>query len=95
MKRTFRMRDRTQLGEKILKHWTAHWPQLVRELERTKDLQRILHDTEERTADILYELVSVQKLDYQAAWEIAMQEWTTLPSAGRPSSSETSKRLPS
>jgi hypothetical protein len=31
------------------------------------------------TGDLLYELVSVQKLDYQAACEMAMREWALLP----------------
>ena len=34
---------------------------------------------QELTGNLLYELTVVQKMDYQAAWEIAKKEWAFLP----------------
>jgi hypothetical protein len=36
---------------------------------------------QETTGDMLYELVSVKKMNYPAAWELAAQEWA-LPESG-------------
>ena len=59
----------TALGEKILKHWRAHLPQMVAELEKSNRLEEAVQEAQEQTSDLLYELVSVQKMDHQAAWE--------------------------
>src|ERR1017187_462404 len=69
------MRERTALGEAILKHWREHCPQMVRDLEKENRLEQAVFETQTRTGDLLYELVSVKKMDYHAAWELAMQEW--------------------
>jgi hypothetical protein len=37
-------------------------------------LQQTLEETAERFTDILYELVSVKKMEYHQAWEIAINE---------------------
>ena len=88
-------KERTALFESILKHWREHCPQMVRDLEKQNRLDQAVFETQERTGDLLYELVSVKKMDYQAAWELAMQEWAVprnekesedLPPAARPSS---------
>jgi hypothetical protein len=50
-------------------------------------LDQAIYEVQERTGDLLYELVSIQKMDYQAAWEVATQEWAFLPSQNRPQSS--------
>ena len=71
---------RTALGEKILKHWREHCPQMVRDLEQQNRLDQSLFETQERTGDLMYELVSVRKMDYQAAWELTREEWA-LPQA--------------
>ena len=44
----------------------------------------LLHEVEERTADLLYELTCVKKMDYQVAWETVTQEWASHPSEDRP-----------
>src|ERR1035438_7662730 len=67
--------ERTALGEAILKHWREHCPQMVRDLEKENRLEQAVFETQTRTGDLLYELVSVKKMDYQAAWELAAQEW--------------------
>ncbi len=69
------MTERTALGEAILKHWREHCPQMVRDLEKENRLNQAVFETQERTGDLLYELVSVKKMNYQDAWELAAQEW--------------------
>jgi hypothetical protein len=66
---------RTALGEKILRHWREHCPQMVRDLERKGRLDQTVLEAQETTGDLLYELVSVKKMNYPAAWELATQEW--------------------
>jgi hypothetical protein len=50
-------------------------------------LQQALHEVQERNEDILYDLVSVQKMDYQAAWEMVTRQWAFSPTRDRPPSS--------
>ena len=66
---------RTALGEAILKHWRENCPQMVRDLEKQHRLEQAVFEAQEKTGDLLYELVSVRKMNYQAAWELAAQEW--------------------
>ena len=73
------MNETTRLGDLILKHWQTHRPQMVAELNQTGDLHRVLRQAQEQTGDLLYELVSVQKMEYQAAWELTTKEWAFLP----------------
>ena len=70
---------RTALGEKILKHWRENCPQMVRDLEQQNRLDQSLFETQERTGDLMYELVSVQKMDHLAAWELIREEWALPP----------------
>ena len=78
------MHDRNRLGEMILSHWLLHLPQMVEELRKNNQLEQALREAQERTGDLLYELVSVQKMDYQAAWDIATREWAFLSTEDRP-----------
>jgi hypothetical protein len=75
--------ERTALGEAILKHWREHCPQMVRDLEQQNRLDQAVFETQERTGDLLYELVSVKKMDYHAARELAREEWA-LPGEDSP-----------
>jgi hypothetical protein len=75
------MNERTALGEAILKHWRENCPQMVRDLEKESRLEQAVFAAQEKTGDLLYELVSVRKMNYQAAWELATQEWA-LPQSG-------------
>jgi hypothetical protein len=88
------MNERTALGEAILKHWRENCPQMVRDLENENRLEQAVFAAQEKTGDLLYELVSVKKMNYQAAWELAAQEWalpqgvdlppeTSLPTSSR------------
>ena len=73
--------ERTALGEAILKHWREHCPQMVRDLEQQNRLDQAVFAAQETTGDLLYELVSVKKMNYPVAWELATQEWA-LPESG-------------
>jgi hypothetical protein len=75
------MTERTALGEAILKHWRENCPQMVRDLEKENRLEQAVFAAQEKTGDLLYELVSVRKMNYQEAWELAAQEWA-LPQSG-------------
>jgi hypothetical protein len=81
------MYERNRLGQMILEHWQKHRPQMVEELQRTNQLDQTIYEAQETTGDRLYELVSIQKMDYQAAWEIATREWALPASPARPQSS--------
>ena len=81
------MYERNRLGQMILEHWQKHRPQMVEELQTTNLLDQTIYEAQEMTGDPPYELVSLQKMDYQAAWEIAIREWALLPSPARPQSS--------
>jgi hypothetical protein len=71
--------EMTPLGYKILEHWKRHRPLMVRSLELGNQLQQAILAAQELTTNLLYELAIVQKMDYQAAWEIATREWAFLP----------------
>ena len=79
------MYEKNRLGQMILDHWQKHQPKMVEELRRSNQLDQAIYEAQETTGDLLYELVSVQKMDYQAAWEIATREWAFLPTQNRQS----------
>ena len=69
----------TSLGQKILVHWRRHRPTMVENLANANQLQQAVFAAQELTGNLLYELMVVQKMDYQFAWEIATREWAFLP----------------
>jgi hypothetical protein len=69
----------TPLGYKILEHWRRHRPKMVAALEQVGQLRQAVYAAQELTGNLLYELMVVQKMDYQFAWEIATREWAFLP----------------
>ena len=85
------MKQRTALGEQILKHWRENRPQMVSDLENNNRLEQAVLEAQELTGDLMYELVSVQKMDYHAAWELATRDWAFLPSEARPHRGSTGK----
>jgi len=88
------LNETNRLADMILKHWRTHLPQMVAELEKSHQLQQRLHEVQELTGDLLYELAVVQKMDYQAAWEIATREWAFLPTGDPPPSCANSTPSP-
>src|SRR5258708_34119290 len=85
--------ERTALGEKILKHWRDYCPQMVRDLEQQNRLDQAVFTAQEAMGDLLYELVSVKKMNYPAAWELATQEWA-LPQEETKSGNQTADLPP-
>jgi hypothetical protein len=73
------MDEQTRLRDMILSHWCLHRPQMVEDLRNSNRLEQAISEAEERTADLLYELLSVRKMQYQEAWEQATREWALPP----------------
>ena len=67
------MRDR--LSSLILDQWKLHHPKMLAQLQRENRTEQALHETAERFADLLYQMVSVKKMDYGQAWELAIAEF--------------------
>jgi hypothetical protein len=86
-----------RLANMILLHWRSHRPQMVAELERSQRLSQAVQEAQERAADLLYEFLSVRKMQFSQAWELAMRECllpedspsslTPSPSKSRPATS--------
>ena len=68
------MADHDRLSSLILDHWSRYHPQMLAELRQQDRLQQTLDETAERFNDLLYDLVSVRKMEYHQAWEIAIHE---------------------
>jgi hypothetical protein len=47
---------------------------MLSELRRENLLRQALEETAERFSELLYDLVSVKKMEYHQAWEIAIRE---------------------
>jgi hypothetical protein len=58
----------------ILEHWRRHRPQMVLHLQRENKLTEEIEQAENRAMDLLYHYLSVDNLQYQTAWDLAMQE---------------------
>ena len=63
-----------RLSSLILEHWSRYHPRMLAQLHRDNLLETALEETAERFAEILYDLVSVKKMEYHQAWEIAIRE---------------------
>jgi hypothetical protein len=86
------MHEKNRLEQMILQHWQQHRPRMVEELRNQNQLEETLAQAEEHTVDLLYELISVQKMQFQEAWEMATREWAFLPTEDlRPSSADSSR----
>ena len=68
------MPDRDRLSNLILAHWSRHCPLMLAELRQQKRLHQALEETAERFTDLLYDLISVHKMSYHQAWEMAVDE---------------------
>ena len=73
------MDESSRLRQMILRHWQTYRPQAVEDLRRSHQLEQAIGKAEARTADLLYELLSVRKMPYQDAWEVATREWAFPP----------------
>jgi hypothetical protein len=65
----------------ILQRWTAVAPEMVATLAASNQLLLALSQANEQLLETLYQLTMVQKMEYNAALEIALNEWRALPSS--------------
>jgi hypothetical protein len=63
------------LSSLILDHWKRHRPKMLAQLQRENRTDQELHETAERFADLLHQLVSAKKMEYNQAWEMAINEF--------------------
>jgi hypothetical protein len=71
----------------ILDHWKQHLRQTVEDLRAMEVLPSVLKTAELLTAELLYDLIVVKKMDYLDAWEMATREWAFLPTEAPQSTS--------
>jgi hypothetical protein len=88
------MADR--ISNLILGHWQRYHPTMLHRLQQEGRLEQALEETAERFTDILYNLVSVRKMEHHQAWEMAIHvilqpEESTSTSSRRPSPPATSE----
>ena len=69
------MPDRDRLSNLVLTHWCRYHPSMLAQLKREGRLERELEKTAQQFADLLYELISVKKMEYQQAWEMAVDQF--------------------
>ena len=68
------------ISRMILQRWTSAAPEMVASLEASGQLQPALSQANEQLLETLYQLTIVQKMEYNAALEIALDEWSASPS---------------
>jgi hypothetical protein len=64
----------------ILQRWTSAAPEMVASLAAAGQLQPALNQANEQLLETLYQLTMVEKMEYNAALEIALDEWSASPS---------------
>jgi len=69
------MPDRDRLSSLILENWSLYHPLMLAQLRQQNRLEQTLKETTERFADLLYDLVSVKKMEYHQAWELAINQF--------------------
>ena len=63
----------------ILQRWTSEAPEMVATLEASGQLLSALNQANEQLLETLYQLTMAQTVDYNAALEIALHEWSASP----------------
>jgi len=69
------MADREALSNLILEHWSRYQPSMLAKLRWEGCLERELEKTAQEFADLLYELISVKKMEHHQAWELAVNQF--------------------
>jgi hypothetical protein len=64
----------------ILQSWTSAAPEMVATLAASNQLLPALNQANEQLLETLYQLTMVQKMEYNAALEIALNGWSASPS---------------
>jgi hypothetical protein len=65
----------------ILQRWTSLAPEMVATLAASNQLLPALSQANEQLLETLYQLTMLQKMEYNAALEIALNGWSALPSS--------------
>ncbi|MBV9506237.1 MAG: hypothetical protein JO323_14650 [Acidobacteriia bacterium] len=69
------MPDRDLLSSLILEHWSRYHPSMLAQLKEQNLLEEVLQETADQFADLLYQAVSVRKMEHHQAWELAVSEF--------------------
>ena len=69
------MPDQPRISSLILTHWSRYHPSMLARLRQENRLEQTLEETAQRFTDLLYDLVSVRKMEYHQAWELAIHEF--------------------
>ena len=65
----------TAIRNLIFGHWQKYQPTMFARFQRENRLEAELEATVQQFNDLMYELVVVKKMDYSAAWEIAIDQF--------------------
>lgn len=65
-------------GYMALRHWKEHRPKMYRELEKAGSLRKAAYEAEERTVEVLADLIEKGMDPFQAE-EIVREMWVLLP----------------
>ena len=89
------MPDHDRLSNLVLTHWSLYHPSRLARLKQENRLEAELEQTAQQFADLMYELVSVRKMEYNQAWELAIDQFllpeessSTSPTTSPPATSE-------
>ena len=95
--------EQDRLSNLILSHWKRHQPTMLLQFCLTNRLEKELTETAGQFSNLLHQLVSVEKMAYHQAWEIASHQFLTAselsskkkPRSSRPaiSASQTTHRI--
>ena len=92
------MAEHDRLSSLILEHWSRYHPSMLAQLKQQNRLKEELEETAEQFADLMYELVSVRKMDHHQAWELAVNQFllpeessSTSPKQSHPETSTSPK----
>jgi hypothetical protein len=69
------MPDHDRLSSLILAHWERYHPRMLRQLQQENQLEATLQETAEQFSSLLYELMSVRKMQHHQAWEVAVNQF--------------------
>ena len=69
------MSNHDRLSNLVLTHWSRYHPTMLEQLKAENRLQEALEETVQQFTDLMYQLVSVQKMEYHQAWELAINQF--------------------
>jgi hypothetical protein len=69
------MAEHDRLSSLILEHWSLYHPSMLVQLKQENRLKEVLEETAEQFADLLFNLISVEKMEYHQAWELALNQF--------------------